>query len=52
MGGRRVDESDEEGNAQDVRLESLHWNTVGKVAGHLFRRTSAIEFMYVKHAFW
>ncbi|XP_028391217.1 non-structural maintenance of chromosomes element 4 homolog A-like [Dendronephthya gigantea] len=46
MGGRRVDESDEEGNAEDVRLESLHWNTIGQIAEKSFRRTAAIEFMH------
>jgi hypothetical protein len=48
MGGRCVDEeSDEEGNRQDVRLESLDWSKVGKIATHSFCRTAAIEFMYV-----
>ena len=47
MGGRCVtDETDEEGNQQDVRLESLDWKKVGKIAAHSLRRTAAIEFMH------
>lgn len=46
MGGRSVeDEPDEEGNLQDVRLDSLDWMKVGKIAANSFRRTPAIEFM-------
>jgi hypothetical protein len=48
MGGRCVeDETDEEGNPQDVRLESLDWKKIGKIAANSFRRTAAVEFMYV-----
>lgn len=47
MGGRCVeDETDEEGNPQDVRLESLDWKKIGKIAANSFRRTAAVEFMH------
>ena len=53
MGGRCVtDETDEEGNQQDVRLESLDWNKVGKIAADSFRRTAPIEFMYESFYLW
>ena len=48
MGGRCVDdETDEEGNTQDVRYELLDWKKIGKIAANSYRRTPATEFMYV-----
>jgi hypothetical protein len=47
MGGRCVDETDDEGNPQDVRLEALDYKKIGKIAANSLCRTSGIEFMYV-----